>query len=236
MLYSPESRYYYMFLSFGGLAANGGYNIRLGRSRRPDGPFLDAAGNDLTNVAGAPGTLFDDVSIAPYGVKVMGNWQFLPVAGEPAAATTGYLSPGHNSAYYDRITRRHFLVFHTRFAGRGEAHQVRVHQLFMNAEGWLVEQSQDHRGRCALAGRGHVGAGAHGPQLQSSQMATDASEVPGQYSPPNCPWCGEPLRFDCTAEDAVAQSWSVPVFECRTHGSLYLTPEGLQREPPATGG
>jgi beta-xylosidase len=138
MLYSPESRYYYMFLSFGGLAANGGYNIRLGRSRRPDGPFLDAAGNDLTNVAGAPGTLFDDVSIAPYGVKVMGNWQFLPAAGEPAAATTGYLSPGHNSAYYDRITRRHFLVFHTRFVGRGEAHQVRVHQLFMNAEGWLV--------------------------------------------------------------------------------------------------
>ena len=138
MLYSPESRYYYMFLSFGGLAANGGYNIRLGRSRRPDGPFLDAAGNDLTNVAGAPGTLFDDVSIAPYGVKVMGNWQFLPVAGEPAAATTGYLSPGHNSAYDDRITRRHFLVFHTRFAGRGETHQVRVHQLFMNAEGWLV--------------------------------------------------------------------------------------------------
>ena len=67
---------------------------------------------------------------------------------------------------------------------------------------------------------------------QSPQMATDAPEVPGHYSPPNCPWCGEPLRFDCTAEDAVAQSWSVPVFECRTHGSLYLTPEGLRREPP----
>ena len=30
------------------------------------------------------------------------------------------VSPGHNSAYYDRSTRQHFLVFHTRFAGRGE--------------------------------------------------------------------------------------------------------------------
>ena len=55
-----------------------------------------------TNVAGAPGTIFDDVSIAPFGVKLMGNWQFLPVPGEPAVTTTGYRSPGHNSAYYDR--------------------------------------------------------------------------------------------------------------------------------------
>ena len=60
ILYSPESDYYYLFLSFGGLDANGGYNIRLGRSRHPDGPYFDAAGNELTNVAGAPGTLFDD--------------------------------------------------------------------------------------------------------------------------------------------------------------------------------
>jgi arabinan endo-1,5-alpha-L-arabinosidase len=146
MLYSPESNYYYMFLSYGGLAANGGYNIRVGRSRHPDGPFFDAAGNDLTNVAGAPGTLFDDASIAPYGVKLMGNWRFSPVAGEPAANPTGYLSPGHNSAYYDPATRQHFLVFHTRFAGRGEEHQVRVHQLYMNADGWLVAAPHRYAG------------------------------------------------------------------------------------------
>src|SRR6185436_11265619 len=118
--------------------ANGGYNIRLGRSRHPDGPYFDAAGNELTNVSGRPGTLFDDASIAPFGVKLMGNWQFLPAPGEPAATTTGYRSPGHNSAYYDRKTGKHFLVFHTRFAGRGEEHQVRVHQLYMNADDWLV--------------------------------------------------------------------------------------------------
>ena len=146
ILFSPESDYYYLFLSFGGLDANGGYNIRLGRSRNPDGPYFDAAGNDLTNVAGVPGTLFDDVSIAPFGVKLMGNWQFLPVAGEPAAASTGYRSPGHNSAYYDAKTGRHFLVFHTRFAGRGEQHQVRVHQLYMNADGWLVASPHRYAG------------------------------------------------------------------------------------------
>ena len=138
MLYSPESAYYYLFLSFGGLDAAGGYNIRLARSRQPDGPFLDSAGRDLTNASGRPGSFFDDASIAPYGVKLMGNYQFMPVAGEPSLTTQGYVSPGHNSAYYDPSTGQHFLVFHTRFVGRGEEHQVRVHQLYMNADEWLV--------------------------------------------------------------------------------------------------
>jgi arabinan endo-1,5-alpha-L-arabinosidase len=146
MLYSPESDYYYLFLSFGGLASDGGYNIRVGRARLPEGPFHDAEGNDLTNVAGAPGTLFDDASIAPFGVKLMGNWRFSRVDGEPATSPTGYLSPGHNSAFYDPASRRHFLVFHTRFAGRGEEHQVRVHQLYMNADGWPVAAPHRYAG------------------------------------------------------------------------------------------
>lgn len=50
--------------------------------------------------------------------------------------------------------------------------------------------------------------------------------------PMNCPWYGEPLRFVGTAEDTEAQSWHAPMYECRTHGTLYLTREGLKREPP----
>jgi hypothetical protein len=50
--------------------------------------------------------------------------------------------------------------------------------------------------------------------------------------PINCPWCGERVQFVCTAEDAVARVWSVPLFQCLTHGTLYLTREGLKREPP----
>lgn len=146
MLYSPQSDYYYLFLSFGGLASDGGYNIRVGRSRNPDGPFVDAAGNDLTNVHGAPGTLFDDASIAPYGVKLFGNYQFLHVAGEPGSLSRGYLSPGHNSAYYDAATGKYFLIFHTRFVGRGEEHEVRVHEMFLNSDGWLVVNPQRYAG------------------------------------------------------------------------------------------
>jgi arabinan endo-1,5-alpha-L-arabinosidase len=146
ILSSPESGYYYMFVSYGGLAADGGYNIRVVRSRQPDGPYHDAGGHDVTHVGGTPGTLFDDAAIAPYGVKLMGNYQFLPVAGEPSSRTTGYVSPGHNSAYYDPLTGQHYLVFHTRFVGRGEEHQVRVHQLYMNADEWLVAAPHRYAG------------------------------------------------------------------------------------------
>lgn len=139
MLYSPETDYYYMFLSFGGLDANGGYNIRVCRSKNPDGPFLDASGKDMINCRGAAGTLFDDVSIAPYGAKLMGNFKF-------AGSGTGYVSPGHNSAYYDPQTKRYFIIFHTRFPGRGEIHEVRVHQMFINEDGWPVIAPQRYGG------------------------------------------------------------------------------------------
>ena len=138
VLYSPESGYYYLFVSFGGLGAADGYNVRVGRARNPNGPYVDAAGTDLTHVAGAPGTLFDDASIAPHGVKLMGNHQFLHVAGEPQTTSRGYRSPGHSSAYRDPATGKYFLVFHTRFVGRGEQHEVRIHPMFINADGWPV--------------------------------------------------------------------------------------------------
>jgi len=136
IVYSPETSFYYLFMTFGGLDAAGGYNIRVGRSLNPDGPYVDAAGNDLTNVRG--NFAFDDATIAPYGVKLMGNWQFLHVSGEARSTSTGYVSPGGPSIYRDPSTGRYFLVFHTRFVGLGETHEVRVHQFYFNADGWPV--------------------------------------------------------------------------------------------------
>lgn len=140
VMYSPATAYYYMFTSFGGLDANGGYNMRVARSTNPDGPYVDAQGNNMANVKADPTKpLFDDASIAPYGVKLMGNFLFERQLGDAGAGIgTGYVSPGHNSAYYDPATGKHFLIFHTRFPERGEQHEVRVHQMFMNADGWPV--------------------------------------------------------------------------------------------------
>jgi arabinan endo-1,5-alpha-L-arabinosidase len=140
VLYHPATAYYYMFTSFGGLDAAGGYNMRVARSTNPDGPYLDAMGNNMANVKADPAKpLFDDASIAPYGVKLMGNFLFERRIGDAGTGIgTGYVSPGHNSAFIDPATGKTFLVFHSRFPGRGEQHEVRVHQLFMNADGWPV--------------------------------------------------------------------------------------------------
>ncbi|MCL2031029.1 MAG: family 43 glycosylhydrolase, partial [Oscillospiraceae bacterium] len=118
ILYSPESEYYYLFLSFGGLGSGDGYNIRVCRSKNPDGPYEDALGQDMLSCRGAVNSFFDDNAIEPYGVKLMGGYQFRHEEGEPGR-TTGYLSPGHNSAYYDAESGRYFLIFHTRFTQRG---------------------------------------------------------------------------------------------------------------------
>lgn len=131
IFYSPESGYYYLFVSFGGFVSTDGYNIRVARSRNPEGPYLDAEGRDIAAARGG----WD--SIAPYGVKLMGGFEFVSEPGD-SEVSRGYLAPGHNSAYYDATTKKHYLVTHTRFPNRGEGHSIRVHELFINAEGWLV--------------------------------------------------------------------------------------------------
>lgn len=137
ILHSPETDYYYMFISFGGLGLDGGYNVRVVRSKNPDGPYYDPAGRDMGQT---PGTL--DI-----GGKLVGGFEFSQELAEESPAW-GYLSPGHNSAYIDD-EGRHLLIFHTRFPATSspypnlaDAHEVRVHQMFFNSEGWPVVSPQ----------------------------------------------------------------------------------------------
>lgn len=147
IIYSPDSDYYYLFLSFGGLEADGGYNIRVFRSRNPDGPYEDDRHTRLTQwdgnpSAGAAGYIDADGTTFYHndrGVKIMGGYRFIGTDFEDALLGTGYLSPGHNSAYYDPATGQYFLVYHQRFmTGSGSGHQVRVAEMFVNEDGWLV--------------------------------------------------------------------------------------------------
>ncbi len=130
MQYNADTGYYYLFLSYGGLDAVGGYNMRVARSENPDGPFVDAEGKDMIEAKGAAGSFFDDEAVAPYGAKIMGNFTF--------SEGDGYVSPGHNSTYYEEETDEYFIYFHTRFPDRGEEHELRVHQMFFNEDGWPV--------------------------------------------------------------------------------------------------
>ena len=148
ILYSPDTDYYYLFTSFGGFEAEDGYNIRIARSRDPDGPYVDAEGKDLAEASGN----WD--SIEPYGVKLMGGFQFEAALGDPVPSR-GYLAPGHNSAYYDADTGEYVLIHHARFPNRGQQHAIRVHQLFVTGNDWLV--ASPHR-YAPLTGGNVVGA------------------------------------------------------------------------------
>lgn len=131
MVYNKQTDYYYLFDTIGWLGADGGYNMRLYRSKNPLGPFVDASGKSAV----LPG----DTDVSAFGNKLMGNFLFKREVGDPGTGIGyGYVSPGHNSFYQDPDTGKMFLVFHSRFPQKGEVHEVRVHQMFMNKDGWLV--------------------------------------------------------------------------------------------------
>lgn len=129
--YNKESGYYYLYMTYGGLAANGGYNMRVFRATKPDGPYQDAKGQQATWPA--------QTSNVTYGNKLIGNYLWDSKVGDPGYGENfGYVSPGHNSVYTDDKTGQTFLVFHTRFPARGEEHELRIHQMYINKEGWPV--------------------------------------------------------------------------------------------------
>lgn len=119
--YDSSSGFYYLFLSYGNLQTEGGYQIRVFRSENPDGPYVDATGSGL----GIKGDL-DNYS--NYGVKLMGNYTL------PSLNVT-YMAPGGQSTFADSDGKL-YIVYHQRFKESGEYHAVRVHQMAMNEEGW----------------------------------------------------------------------------------------------------
>ena len=143
IVWDEEAGYYYMYVSYCGLNATdgfSGYQMRLFRSKNIDGPYLDAKGNNAIRTSGS--NRYDQ---ADKGIKIMGNYKFTSLATAGAGPQNGYRSPGHNSAIIDNDGNR-FLIYHTRFNGDSEWHQLRVHQQFLNEDGWLVTAPYEYLG------------------------------------------------------------------------------------------
>lgn len=137
--YNPETGFYYLYVTYGWLGADGGYHMRQFRSKDPTGPYVDAAG--------APAVLPPNQSNTQFGNKLMGNFLFLRDSHEPGFGPgQGYMSPGHNSVYTDPDSGQQFLVFHTRFPNQGESFQMRIHQMFMNKHDWGVVAPKRYAG------------------------------------------------------------------------------------------
>lgn len=136
IVYDSTTDYYYLYVTYGGLTANGGYHIRLFRSKNIDGTYVDYDGTR----ANARGGNRDGI-----GIKLFGNYNFSSLSTSNANARKGYKSGGHNSAFIDD-DGSHYLIYHTRFNLGNEYHQVRVHQQFMNEDGWLVTAVYEYLG------------------------------------------------------------------------------------------
>lgn len=121
--------YYYLFVTYGGLAPDGGYEMRIFRSENPDGPYVDGTGASATYSQYLLN--YGPNASSNKGMKIIGamnNW---------GAMTVGECAEGHNSAIVD-MDGDAFLVYHTKFNNGSLGFQVRTRQLFVNEKGWLV--------------------------------------------------------------------------------------------------
>lgn len=128
MIYHPETDYYYLFVSYGSLKSD--YNIRVGRSRKVTGPFLDYHGKDLADL--------EDETLST-GLMIDCGYRW--ITGMP------YMGPGHNSVLL-RENGDMFLVSHIRKMrlldddpGPG---LLQIRRMFMTPDGWPILASQPY--------------------------------------------------------------------------------------------
>ncbi len=128
--------YYYLFITNGGLEQTKGYQMRVFRSQNPDGPYNDTKGSNAIYTSyrlnfGPGGDTRGENIFGAYG-----SWGNM---------ADGERSQGHNSIIAAPDGRT-YLVYHTRFQNGGEGHQVRVHQVFLNQDGWLCAAPFEYTG------------------------------------------------------------------------------------------
>ena len=160
--------YYYLFVSYGGFAPGGydsngnpqgGYEMRVFRSDKPNGPYKDAAGRSAIF---SSYVLNYGAGTDTRGEKILGaynGWGF---------QTVGECAQGHNSIIAAEDGRT-YLIYHTKFNNGTIGHQVRTHQVFQNKNGWLVAAPFEYNGETITDGD------------VATEELVDAADIPGTY-------------------------------------------------------
>lgn len=177
--------YYWLFISYGGLDSVGGYNVRVYRSETPDGPYVDYLGNDTFS-----DSYIDNINGVNKGVRLFGGyrWNCYP---------NGELAQGHNSAFVDKDGKA-YIVFHTRTDVGTEWHYVKVHQLFLNKEGWLCAAPYSTNGEALDASKlsKEAYAGSYDVILHKMEIDYENREVV------------TPVRVELNADGTVTGAYS----------------------------
>lgn len=122
VFYNASTEYYYLMTTYGDLTSD--YNMHVARSKNPDGPYVDIAGDNMAETSNN-GTI--------HGNKISGNYTF-------HGNKKGSGALGHNSVIKDK-EGRYFVIYHVRGQTGSTvegAHHLMVNQLYFNEEGWPV--------------------------------------------------------------------------------------------------
>lgn len=138
-------KYYFLFVTNGGLESWGGYQMRVFRAEKPDGEYKDV--NNVSAIYGEYRMNYGGGANTQRGMKLMGGYQWDHM-------DVPEIAQGHNSAInaVSANGKEHSLVvYHTRFYNGTEGHQMRMHQLFLNADGWLVSSPFEYHNATATS-------------------------------------------------------------------------------------
>ncbi|WP_121610878.1 arabinan endo-1,5-alpha-L-arabinosidase [Mesobacillus foraminis] len=125
IVYHPEFKKYYLFVSYDSLFKN--YNIRVGRADHIEGPYVDFNGNEMTDLSLPP----NDV-----GMKILGGYKF--------GDSEGWIAPGHNSVLKDGDS--YFIVHHARGEKDPHWHYLHVRKIVWSEDGWPLVSPERYAG------------------------------------------------------------------------------------------
>lgn len=128
IIFNPETKYYYLFVSYGSLKND--YNIRVGRSRTVAGPYCDHNGRKLTDLEDHNNDI---------GYMVACGYRF--------EQGIGYMAPGHNSVLHD-ADGQWYLVCHIREHDykQPQIATMHIYKMFWTNDGWPVISPQVYAG------------------------------------------------------------------------------------------
>ena len=198
--------YYYLFVSYGWFNTFGGYNMRVFRSSNPDGPYLDENGNSAIYTKAASDNAHNNTN-GWTGMRLMANYQW-------SCNKEPFRAQGHNSALMDDDGKL-YVIYHTKFDNYSSGfHEVRVHQLIMNEDGWITAAPYEYSGE-SLSANGHSINAIAGEYefLYQSPTQNFTNEKSADVDKP----CTVKLNANGTVTGDINGTWSMK------NGSPYMT-------------
>ncbi|MBQ9120487.1 MAG: arabinan endo-1,5-alpha-L-arabinosidase [Lachnospiraceae bacterium] len=113
--YNPKTGYYYLFVSYDSLSNV--YNVRVGRSKKLTGPYLDHNGVLMTDM---------EKPANHVGLKITTGYSF--------KEGTGFLGLGHNSVL--RRGKDWYMVCHARYEKDPRVHTLNIRKMLWDDAGW----------------------------------------------------------------------------------------------------